>query len=165
MGYCTISDVNNLVPQQPFTATTTPTQAQVEGFILDVSTIIDSCLPNLGYVTPVNTTIAPQSLILLRRMVSAGALGIALQVRLTSIAPDASIQNNVWTQRFEAWLGSLKDPKDPFELPDAARTQKRIIKPLGEQQQDPTVNSVDAGGASDPGNYLSSPVFSVGMPF
>lgn len=119
MAYCTISDINNLVPQQPFTAVTTPTQSQVEGFIVDIQAIVDACLGNLGYVTPVVS--GANSLIILRRMVSSGALGIALQVRLTSVAPDASITNNVWTLRFEKWLAALKDQKIRF----VCRTHRR----------------------------------------
>jgi len=163
--YCTISDVNNLIPQFPFTSTTTPTQTQVAGFITDVSTIINASIANLGYVVPVPVNTAPLSAIILRRMTSSGALGMALQVRITAVAPDQTIGNNVWTLRFEKWLTALKDNTDPFELPDAPRTGKQVVKPLGELQRDPTVSSIDSGGTSDPLNYLTSPTFYIGMPF
>ncbi len=155
MPYCTISNVNDLVPQSPFTASTTPTQTQVEGFILDISTIIDASIKNLGYVVPVNVVASPLSGIILRRMTSAGALGIALQVRLTAVAPDASIQNNIWTQRFDKWLTALKNNDDPFELPDAARTGLAVVKPIGELQADTT--SISDGSYT----YLDSAPFTM----
>lgn len=156
-SYCTISDVNALVPQSPFTSTTVPTQAQVEQFIVDISTIIDATLGNLGYTVPIPVASAPQTKIILTRLTASGALGLALQVRLTAVSPDSALTNNVWTLRFEKWLTALKDNTDPFELPDAPRTGKQVIKPIGELMQNPMNNSVDSGLASDQSNYLTRP--------
>lgn len=162
MAYANISDVNVLVPQSPFTATTTPTQAMVEQFLIDISAIIDASLGNLGYTVPVPVASAPQSKIILTRLCSSGALGMALQVRLTAIAPDQALVNNVWTMRFEKWLTALKDNTDPFELPDAPRTSKQVIKPVGELMMDMTHSSVDSGSVLDPSDYLTNPPFYMG---
>ena len=162
-SYCTISDVNGLVPQSPFTNTTTPTQAQVEGYIINVSNRIDATLTNLGYVTPVVT--GTQSLLLLKEAASWGALGLAMQSRVTAIAPDQAVGLSVWTRMFNDWLKALADQDNPFELPDAVRNQKAVVKPPGELQRDMSAFSVDSGTTADPANYLSDAPFSINMKF
>lgn len=162
-NYCTITDVNNIVPQSPFTATTTPTQAQVETLITQVSLRTDAMLVNLGYITPVVQGV--QSLALLREAVAWGALGLAMQTRITAIAPDQAVGLSVWTKQYNQWIDALADQKNPFELPDAPRNQKQIVKPLGELQFDMVRNSIDSGTTEDPFNYITSPPFSAGMKF
>jgi hypothetical protein len=162
-NYCSITDVNNLVPQSPFTPTTTPTQAQVEGFITQLSRRTDACLFNIGYVVPVTTGV--QALALLKEAIAWGALGLAQQSRITAIAPDQAVGLSVWTRMYDNWLKALADNTNPFELPDAPRNAKAVVKPLGELQIDMTSNSIDSGMASDPLNYSTNPVFKMGMPF
>src|SRR4051812_2701295 len=140
-SYCTITDVNNLVPQSPFTATTTPTQTQVETYITQVSSRTDATLSNIGYVTPVTTGTA--ALALLREAVAWGALGLAMQSRITAIAPDQAVGLSVWTKQYNQWLQALADNTNPFELPDAPRNSKAVIKPLGELQLDMISDSID----------------------
>lgn len=164
MSYCTISDINALVPQSPFTSQTVPTQAQVEAFASSVSTRMDATLRNLGYTTPVVTGTA--SLILLKEACAWGTLGLASQARLTAVAPDMAVGLSVWTKMFDKWMKDLGDNECPFELPDAPRTGKEVLKPIGELQADPMSDSVDSGSTStDPYNYISSPPFSIGMKF
>ena len=156
MAYCSIADINALTPQSPFTANSTPTQAQVEQFITEIEAILNACLTNLGYTVPVVT--GAQSLIILKRMAASGALGMALQVRQTAVAPDQAIQMNIWTARYEKWLSQLKDNNDAFELPDAPRTGKEIVKPMGELL-DSTVTLADEF------SYITDPVFTIDMKF
>lgn len=163
MSYCTISDVNGYVPQSPYTATTVPTQAQVQSYIDQVSNQIDMTLANLGYVTPVLT--GPKALVELRKACAWGALGLAQQSRITSIAPDQAVGLSVWTKMFNQWVDALSDPKNPYELSDAPRTATAVIKPLGEILSSPMSNSVDTGTATDPYDYITSPTFSMRMKF
>lgn len=162
-SYCTITDVNSLVPQSPFTPTTTPTQAQVEVLIAQVSLRTDATLINIGYVTPVLT--GPIALSLLREAVAWGALGLAMQTRITAIAPDQAVGLSVWTKQYKDWLNALADNTNPFELPDAPRNEKAVVKPLGELQFDMVRNSIDAGTTEDPYTYISNPSFSMNMKF
>jgi hypothetical protein len=162
-SYCTITDVNMLVPQSPFTSTTTPTQAQVEAFITAVSNRTDATLTNIGYVTPVVSGAA--ALLLLKEAVAWGALGLAMQSRITAVAPDQAVGLSVWTKQYNQWIQALADNTNPFELPDAPRNAKAVVKPLGELQSDMVSNSVDSGTSEDPYLYISSPTFSMGMKF
>lgn len=162
-AYCTITDVNTLVPQSPFTPTTTPTQAQVEIFITQVSARVDATLTNIGYVTPVVT--GTSALSLLKEAVAWGALGLAQQSRITAISPDQAVGLSVWTKMHNDWIKALSDPNNPFELPDAPRNAKAVVKPPGEFQQDMVRNSIDAGTPNAPDSYLTDPTFSIGMKF
>ncbi len=71
----------------------------------------------------------------------------------------------MWTKLFAGWLKALCDNRDPFELPDAVRTGKAVVKPLGELQMDSSVSSVDSGTAADPSGYLTNPPFTMGEIF
>lgn len=163
MSYCTISDVNGYVPQSPYTPTTTPTQAQVQAYIDQVANQINTTLENLGYVTPVLT--GPMALVELRKMNAWGALGLAQQSRITAIAPDQAVGLSVWTKMFNNAIQALSDPKNPYELVDAPRTSKAVIKPLGEMMRDPQTESVDSGLVSDPTIYMTNPTFYIGQKF
>lgn len=160
--YCTITDVNAYVPQQPFTAATVPNQAQVEIYIQEISDVIDASLVLLGYVVPITGEI---SLRQVRYACAKGALGLAQQARYTAVKPDEKTQLSVWTIAFQAWLKDLGDPMVPYQLPDAAKNSKEIIQPIGEMQRDPTISSIDSGTAQDPTNYLYAPTFRIGMKF
>lgn len=162
MAYCTISDVNSYVPQSTFTATTTPTQAQVMGYAEQMAVHIDSTLENIGYVVPVVSGV--RALVELRKANAWAALGLAQQSRITAIAPDQAVGVSVWTKMFNHWLEALASPNNPFEL-DAPRNSRQVIKPAGEIQSDMTSSSVDSGTSTDPTGYLSAPTFKIGMPF
>jgi len=162
-SYATVDDVNRLTPQNPFTPTTTPSFAQVEQYIAQVSTRMDACLDNIGYVTPV--TGGPKALAQLKEACAWGACGLAQQARIASVSPDMSGQMSVWTKMFFDWLERLASQKDPFHLIDATTNLKLVVKPLGELQFDSTNFSVDSGTNQNPGDYLTTPTFSIGMKF
>lgn len=129
MGYCTSADVNLLVPQAPFTATSRPTLAEIDVIIGRISARIDATIANVGYVVPVT---GPQSLDLLTEACAWGALGMAQLVRGTganqAVNDKGQPVDNLWTQKFERWLKALCNPQDPFELPDAPRTSEQLEK-------------------------------------
>jgi hypothetical protein len=132
--YCLIADVNALVPQALFTATSRPTDAQVIVMIDQVAQRMDASMSNVGYVVPVVT--GTKALGLLREACAWGTVGLAQLSRGTQasvglgdrFAPAGDVSKNVWTRMFDEWLKKLLDPQDPFELPDAARTNEQIQK-------------------------------------
>lgn len=163
--YCAIDDVNKLVPQQPFTPDSIPTDDDVRQFITDCSQELNCVLGNLGYTVPVVG--APIALNQLRRAAAWGALGIAQDARMTAVLRDDMVSGgkNVWTVRFEGFKKALQDPNNPYELTDAARNDKTVVKPLG-QLQSSTVDSLSADGTAPQNQtYSTNPPFFVGMKF
>lgn len=155
MAYCTINDVNGLVPQQPFTANTIPNQATVEEFIGDITDEINATLRNIGYVVPV--TGGAEALRLLRNANKWGALGLAQDARMTAVLRDEQVGGgrNTWTIRYDNWKKALLDKHNPYELPGAARTDAAVIKPEG---------SVESSTVNEPGyTYPTNPTFYIGM--
>lgn len=156
MPYCALDDVNALVPQVPYTATSKPSAEAVVGFIEQVSTRMDATLGNLGYRVPVVS--GDQSLALLREACAWGALGLAEQVRNTAV-PTAVTEygrpiRNIWLQQFDEWMKRLADNGDPFRLPDALHDDVAVEK-QGEHVIRSFVQSVD-----DPNYRGNEPVIS-----
>jgi hypothetical protein len=128
--YAVIGDVNNLVPQAPFSASSKPTLTVVTSMIDDVANDMDAVLKNIGYVTPVvSGTLALQWL---RKTCALGTLAIAQAARDTGVttAVNASGREgkNIWQQLFDARMEALADPQDPTELPDAPRNNDQLLK-------------------------------------
>lgn len=128
--YCRLDDVQKLVPQVPFTDTSKPPAAVVIGFIESTAARMDAVLFNLGYAVPV--TAGSKSLALLREACAWGAVGLAQQVRdtgvQTAVTEAGRPMKNIWMQMFDDWLKRLQAPADPFELPDATRTDSQVLK-------------------------------------
>lgn len=128
--YCTLIDVNALVPQTPYSSSSKPTDVQVSSVIESVATRIDASIGNIGYATPVVT--GQKSLALLREACTWGAAGLAQQMRQTALGASLSASDkpikNIWLQMFDDWLKKLVDPEDPFELPDAPRSGAQLQK-------------------------------------
>jgi hypothetical protein len=155
MAYCTLGDVNNLVPQQPFTATSVPTAEMVKQLIDDIAAEIDASLHNMGYIVPITGAL---SLVLVKNANKWGALGMAQDVRMTAVIQDGSIAGgkNVWTARYCDWKKALLDSKNPYELPDAVRTETAVVKPLSGLQSSTTTGVTDY-------DYLTNAPFRIGM--
>jgi hypothetical protein len=120
MPYATLDDVRNLAPQIPISATSKPSDAQVDGFIASLERIVNASLANLGYVVPVT---ADESVAILRDMVSQGALARTLRARAIGTRNPADDQGAADAQKeFDTRLKALGSSRDPFELPDAERT-------------------------------------------
>lgn len=128
--YCSLDDVNKLVPQVPFTDTSKPNAGIVIGLIESVAKRIDASIANIGYVVPVIS--GPNALELLREACAWGALGIAQQIRDTGVTTAVSDSGrpvkNIWLQQFDDWLKRLTNPQDAFELADAPRTNEQLQK-------------------------------------
>lgn len=128
--YATLEDINGYVPQAPFTATSKPSDAAILGWIEDVAQEMDSSLANVGYTTPV--VVGPIALRQLRRICAFLVLGQAQDARSTGVATAVTAGGretaNIWTQRGQALIKRLCDSQDPFELPDAPRTNEQLVK-------------------------------------
>jgi hypothetical protein len=127
--YCTVLDLNDLVPQAPFGPTSVPKETTAVKMIEATANRIDATLANLGYVTPVTGT---KSLGLLRELCAWGALGLCLNIRGTgvnvAVGERGAPVDNIWTVKFTDALKALGSNKNPFELPDAQRTDQQVIK-------------------------------------
>lgn len=128
--YASIDDVNALIPQAPFSATSKPTQTAVTAFLEDVANDMDAMLANVGYTVPVVT--GPKGLKWLRKTCALGTLAIAQAARDTGVttAVNASGREgkNIWQQLFDERMKALIDPQNPTELPDAPRTSDQLLK-------------------------------------
>jgi hypothetical protein len=128
--YCTLDDVNALVSQVPFGPTSKPTDAQVIQIIENTAVRLDASMANIGYVVPVVS--GAIALGMLREVCAWGALGLAQTSRDTGVRTAVSASGkeakNIWLQMYDSWIERLQDPQDPFELPDAARTDEQLEK-------------------------------------
>jgi hypothetical protein len=128
--YSILQNVNDLCPQVPFSPSSKPTDAVVLTLIESVAKRIDASLANIGYVVPVVSGV--NALALLREACAWGALGLALQIRssgvTTAVSASGKEVKNIWQQNFDDWLARLCDPQNPFELPDAPRTNEQLNK-------------------------------------
>lgn len=130
MAYCVIGDINALVPQAPFTATSKPSDTVVTTLIDAVSQRIDATIGNKGYVVPVIS--GTKALALLKEACTWGVLGLAQNIRNTGVQTAVSASGreakNIWLQMFDDWMDRLCDPQESFELPDAPRTNEQLQK-------------------------------------
>lgn len=146
--YATLADVNNLVPQVPYTATSKPSSSTVVTLIANVARRMDASLVNLGYTVPVVS--GALSLELLREVCSWGALGLAEQIRNTAV-PTAMSESgrplkNIWLQQFDDWMTRVAKVEDPFELPDAPRTDEAVEKDADQRMRSYLDTVDDADG-------------------
>jgi len=155
--YATLDDVNALVPQQPFSASSKPSDAAVTRFIDDIALEMDASLGNVGYAVPVVAGV--KALQLLRRICAYGALGLAQAARDTGVTTAVSASGreveNIWSQKYRASMKALCNPQDPFELPDAQRTNEQLQK-----QPDNVLRSFVQGVTDDSSYDPNAPVVS-----
>jgi hypothetical protein len=155
--YCTLGDVNALVSQVPFTATSKPNEAQVTALIESVAKRIDGSIFNVGYVVPIIAGV--NSLALLREACAWGAAGLAQQIRDTGVTVSVNASGremkNIWLQLFDDWLKRLSDAHDRFELPDAPRTNDQLLK-----QPESVLRSMAQGLIDDDNYAVDTPVVS-----
>lgn len=145
MAYHTLDDVRGMAPQLQITPASKPSDGQVTQFIAEVEREMDAILINLGYTVPV---IGLESVKLLRVIAGYGTLARVLDARALAVGnPDD--QGAARAQKYyEKRMMALGDADDPFELPDAARTDEKIEKDRAEilesQVQGLTIEEFDA---------------------
>lgn len=154
LHYCTISDVNSLVVQMPFTDKSKPNETQVIALIESVAKRIDASLSNIGYVVPV--VVGVNALAMLKEACAWGAVGIAQQIRDTGVTTSVNASGreakNIWLQLYDDWIKRLCNPQDPFELGDAPRTNEQLQK-----QPDNVLRSMSQGIIDDPDYSVDTP--------
>lgn len=144
MAYATSADVQAKVPQFVFSATTKPSLTDIAGLIAEVEAELDASLGNLGYVVPVT---GAKSLVLVRTMVAYAALARtldALHAGTGQASPVADTARKYYESRL-TWLG---DPKHPFTLPDAPKTDSAVPKP-GDENMPAVVGSPELGDSDE----------------
>lgn len=155
--YASLSDVNALGVQVPFTAQSKPSDSQVKAMIDDIANDMDTVLANIGYVTPVIA--GAKALQWLRKTCALGTLGIAQAARDTGVHTAVSASGrevkNIWQQLFDERMKALANPQDPTELPDAARTNEQLVK-----QPENVLRSMSQGITDDPDYEPDAPTIS-----
>lgn len=105
MAYCALDDVKAKCPRLPMTATSTPTQAQVEGYIDGCTAEIDGILVALGYVVPAT---GMESLKLLKKICSDGAAFYSLGAAFSNVGPNRSDQGEAYRIAYKDALSALR---------------------------------------------------------
>lgn len=125
--YAQISDVRALAPAIAINAGSTPNEGTVQAFIERIESELNATLGNLGYVVPVEST-ATESRKILKGLVAKGALGETLMARALGVDSSLLDAATAVTKQFREMLKALKSAGDPFELPDATRTDGAPVK-------------------------------------
>lgn len=112
MAYAALSDVKALAPAVPITATSQPSEGSVLAWIADVERAFNASLKGIGYQTPVT---GPESVAILKLIVAHAVMAMVMRARPN---PEQDPEN--FQRRYDAFLKALRDPNDPFELPDDA---------------------------------------------
>jgi len=130
MAYCTITHVRALNPKRTYNATSTPTETQVESFIIRISEEIDAILAGRGFTVPLT---APAALLAYLTHVNAlGAAALAEQAMFPESAkPGTSVRGgSLWDQYNDA-KKFLKEK----ELPTLAGSTVDLPFSFAEQHQ------------------------------
>jgi len=129
-GYCSAVDVQARMPQFTLSATSKPSLEDVPALILDAEQELNAQLANMGYGVPIDPVVSPLSWQIVVAMTAYGTIWRILEARNAAVGGDATAQSAERANKYVAdrlmWLG---DPKHPFELTDAVRTQLEIMKP------------------------------------
>jgi hypothetical protein len=127
MAYAQVSDVRGRAPSIQINAASVPSEGQVQLFLTEVEAELNAVLGNLGYTTPVAES-ATESRVLLKDLASTGALAKLLMARALGV--DSSLLDSAKhvDKQYRDRLKALKSADDPFELPDATRTDGAPIK-------------------------------------
>lgn len=116
MAYATIDNIRDRAPQIPITGTSKPDEETVIEWIDEQEKELDAFLETVGYVTPVT---GEQSVAILRDMMVQKMIALILRARLYGIG-DVNGSGAIEAEKFyDARIKWLKDPTDPFVLPDA----------------------------------------------
>lgn len=131
--YAQVSDVRTAAPNVPITASTKPSEQDVQTFLTQLEAELNAILGNLGYVTPVAST-ATESRAILKDLVVTG--GLARVMRARALGTDVSLLEAAkqLEKSYRDRIAALKASDDPFELPDAEQTNGVIKAPADRLQ-------------------------------
>ena len=95
--YCTLNDVNTLVPQAPFSSTSKPNEAIVTDMIASVATLIDANISALAIVIggTVRGNLSASTRV---EILPTGVLTGSLKTGSFSAADGASVKGEVWVE-------------------------------------------------------------------
>lgn len=145
MSYCTLSDVQELIPKFTISDTSTPTQTQVESLIAKVAVEIDAVLEAQGFTVPVTS---PANFVLwLKNLNALGAAARAMQGMFPSTTEKDSTP---------AWQTFRKDYKEGLE----AIKNGDIPAGLGKSADEINAGSLYTSGAISTDEY-PEPVFRI----
>jgi hypothetical protein len=114
MAYCTITDVRGKNPKQTYSASSTPTQTQVEQFITDIAVEIDNVLQSLGYAIPVTT---PANFVNHLKQVNAnGAAALADMAMFPDSPEGTSPYGKQLYSIYQKQLAALRNGEIPADL-------------------------------------------------
>lgn len=126
MPYAQVSNVRSLAPHVPISDQSQPSQGDIQQWISDVESTLNATLAAYGYTIPLvakegKTTEA--AVTVLRHAVANVVMAMVMRSR-----PNPEVDPEVFQRRYDALLKSLRDPNDPFELPDVQVTAEAAIK-------------------------------------
>jgi hypothetical protein len=124
--YTTVSDVQSTIPYVPITRESKPSEGVVQQWIIETESTLNTALAGLGYRIPLvaqagKTTEA--AITILRTAVRHAVAAMVLRARPNPESDPALLQ-----ARYDSILKMLRDPQDPFALPDVEETQQEVLK-------------------------------------
>lgn len=125
MPYAQVSDVRSLAPHVPITNSSQPSEGDVSRWIADVERNLESTLKNVGYEVPV---LGPNARAVLRLPVASAVMAMVMRARPNPETDPAQFQS-----QYDAFLRSLIDPRNPYELPEDAVRVDAPVKDRGVQ--------------------------------
>jgi len=139
MPYASVSDVQALAPHVPLNAQSKPSLTDVQRWIDETETLVDSVLRTVGWQTPITGS---ESLKIVRRIVAHGVMAQVMRAR-----PNAETDPDKFQAVFDRMLKSLEVSDDPLDLPDAialdtplkSQTGFRVSSNFKEIARDPDV--------------------------
>lgn len=119
MPYAQVSDVRGLAPHVTINASSQPSEGDVGRWIVDVERNLDSTLKSIGYEVPI---IGPESRAVLRIPVASAVMAMIMRAR-----PNPETDPESFQRQYDAFVRSLIDPRNPYELPgDAVRVDAPV---------------------------------------
>lgn len=122
MAYCTITDLQLFNSKRTYSATTTPTTAQVNSIIDQVAAEIDMALSIQGYTVPVTTPTAMTNFLKFLNALGAAAYTEDSMFPETAETGEkaATTHSSKLMSRFKDWLKKLEEGKVPKDVPRSA---------------------------------------------
>jgi hypothetical protein len=124
MPYAQVSDVRSLAPHVPINASSQPSEGDVAAWLRDLELNFDATLKSIGYEVPV---VGPNAAAVLRLPLANAAMAMVMRAR-----PNPESDPEAFQKQYDAFLRSLTDPRNPYELPaDAVRVDAPIKSDSG----------------------------------
>jgi hypothetical protein len=128
--YAQVSDVKALAPNIAINANTTPNEGQVQAFLDKVEAELNAIFGTIGFDPVPIAAEATESRILLKDLTAHGALAHLLRAR--AFGTDSSLLDAATAAQryYDSRIKALKDPDDPFTLPDATQSNGILKSPI-----------------------------------